>query len=106
MVNNRRMEEWANTLNVPFKRATREEKSSLFGTNTTVTGAAQGEKDPQGLGMGISQGEGADSQDEDDDDNELSELLKRFVQDGGSGMKSMENAEIEAAQPKSIVPEK
>ncbi|XP_063595342.1 probable sodium/potassium/calcium exchanger CG1090 [Penaeus indicus] len=32
MFYNKRLETWANTLNIPFKNATREEKSSLFGT--------------------------------------------------------------------------
>ncbi|XP_042884007.1 probable sodium/potassium/calcium exchanger CG1090 isoform X2 [Penaeus japonicus] len=32
MFYNKRLEAWANTLNIPFKNATREEKSSLFGT--------------------------------------------------------------------------
>lgn len=60
MVNNTRMEKWANTLNVPFKSATREEKSSLFGAKTTVSGGQPGEKDQPPMVMG--QGEGIEGQ--------------------------------------------
>ncbi|XP_064110829.1 probable sodium/potassium/calcium exchanger CG1090 isoform X2 [Macrobrachium nipponense] len=84
MYYNNRLEAWANTLNIPFKNATREEKSSLFGTKPVP---------PVGDGV---KGEGSlpDSENPTMDGQ------------GGDGIaKQPEPVEVEAATTKSMVPE-
>ncbi|XP_068245111.1 probable sodium/potassium/calcium exchanger CG1090 isoform X2 [Palaemon carinicauda] len=83
MYNNTRLEAWANTLNIPFKNATREEKSSLFGTKP-VPPVADGVKGEGGLD---SENPAMDGQ-------------------GGDGIaKPPESVEVEAATTRSMVPE-
>ncbi|XP_071544981.1 probable sodium/potassium/calcium exchanger CG1090 isoform X2 [Panulirus ornatus] len=81
MWHNSRLEAWANTLNIPFKNATREEKSSLFGTKPMP---------PVGEGD-LKEGDPANP----DMDG----------QDGEGMPKQMEAAEVEAAVTKSMAPE-
>ncbi|XP_050707499.1 probable sodium/potassium/calcium exchanger CG1090 isoform X2 [Eriocheir sinensis] len=62
MCHNSRLEEWANTLNVPFKTATKEEKSSLFGTKPVppVTEGGAAGAGAGGGGGGVGGGVGGD----------------------------------------------
>nr|XP_045598729.1 probable sodium/potassium/calcium exchanger CG1090 isoform X2 [Procambarus clarkii] len=83
MFNNKRLEVWANTLNVPFKNATREEKSSLFGTKPVPATGDPGLKD------------GGDPTNPDGGDQ----------QDGDGLPKQVEAVEVEAAPTKSMAPE-
>ncbi|KAK7082713.1 hypothetical protein SK128_017167 [Halocaridina rubra] len=84
MYYNARLEEWANTLNIPFKNATREEKSSLFGSKP-VPPVGDGIKTEGGL---------------QDPDNPTMDGQ------GGDGIgKQMESVEVEAATTRSMAPE-
>ncbi|XP_042208957.1 probable sodium/potassium/calcium exchanger CG1090 [Homarus americanus] len=81
MWNNSRLEAWANTLNMPFKNATREEKSSLFGTKPLPS---VGETD-------LKEGDPANPD---------------MEGQGGEGVpKQVEAAEVEAATTRSMAPE-
>nr|XP_027206909.1 probable sodium/potassium/calcium exchanger CG1090 isoform X2 [Penaeus vannamei] len=83
MFYNKRLEAWANTLNIPFKNATREEKSSLFGTKPVP---------PVGDDM---KGEGAQ-------DSENPAMDGQAV---GDVPKEVEATEVESAGVKSMAPE-
>lgn len=46
MYYNSRIEKWANTLNIPFKKASREERSSLFAMKVTNVSTSDGATNP------------------------------------------------------------
>ncbi|XP_063854209.1 probable sodium/potassium/calcium exchanger CG1090 isoform X2 [Scylla paramamosain] len=96
MYHNTRLEAWANTLNVPFKTATREEKSSLFGTKPVapVTEAAAVRGDVEGAGV-----EGQVQ--------EREPLIRTYgtTADGEEVPKPPPPTEVEAATTKSMAPE-
>ncbi|XP_076046645.1 putative sodium/potassium/calcium exchanger CG1090 isoform X2 [Oratosquilla oratoria] len=88
MVYNSRMEEWANTLNLPFKRATREEKSSLFAGKVPPTGTGDQAKTPIG----------PDGQPHPDGTTGMDS-------DPAAMTKRPDMEEVESSQPKSMVPD-
>ncbi|XP_037793290.1 probable sodium/potassium/calcium exchanger CG1090 isoform X3 [Penaeus monodon] len=83
MFYNKRLETWANTLNIPFKNATREEKSSLFGTKPVP---------PVGEDMKAESGQ--DSENPAMDGQAVSDVPKE-----------VEATEVESAGVKSMAPE-
>lgn len=97
MFYNKRLEAWANTLNIPFKNATREEKSSLFGTKPVP---------PVGEDM---KGEGAQDSENPGMDGQETYTHPHTRSYGSTAVgdvpKEVEATEVESAGVKSMAPE-